>query len=73
MFIMDRLVFNMLIHFVLLCFVVVSPYFKYVLLLILVFQNAVLILSMRYSRLVEGECVFSSKLVNLSERLAEDH
>ena len=35
----------------------VSPYFKYVLLIILVIQNAVLILSMRYSRLVEGKCV----------------
>ena len=32
-----------------------SPYLKYVLLIILVIQNAVLILSMRYSRIVEGE------------------
>ena len=32
-----------------------SPYLKYILLIILVIQNAVLILSMRYSRIVEGE------------------
>ena len=32
-----------------------SAYFKYTLLVTLVVQNAVLILSMRYSRLVEGE------------------
>ena len=42
---------------------VASPYLKYVLLIILVIQNAVLILSMRYSRLVEGGCVCLSVCV----------
>ncbi|XP_065909588.1 UDP-galactose translocator-like isoform X1 [Dysidea avara] len=47
----------------------VSPYFKQVLLITLVIQNAVLILSMRYSRLVEGNQYITTTAVVIAETM----
>ena len=46
-----------------------SPYLKYVLLIILLTQNAVLILSMRYSRLVEGNQYITTTAVVIAETM----
>ena len=46
-----------------------SPYLRYVLLIILVIQNVVLILSMSYSRLVEGNQYITTTAVVIAETM----